>query len=114
MPYPASPKAATGRLPQRLDRPPQNGDINDQHSADNPKIAPAIQSGRPISRVRGGNTAAISIVLPAPIAINEKNNRKKALRRSGLDTSGGIVCPSLILMSSAGLPEMSSNKQMVP
>ena len=47
------------------------------------KIAPAIQSGRASVRVSGGITAAISIVLPAPIAISEKNRMKNAPRRFG-------------------------------
>ena len=85
-----------GRLPHRLDRPPQNGDISDQQSAESPNTAPAIQSGSPISRVSGGKTAAISIVLPAPIAMREKNKRKNAPRLSGRDMSGGIICPALM------------------
>jgi hypothetical protein len=85
-----------GRRPYRFDRLPQNGEKTDQKKADKPKTAPAIQSGRPTSRDSGGSTAAISIVLPAPIAIRQKNNRKNAPRRSGRDRSGGSLVPSLM------------------
>ena len=71
------------RRPYRFERLPQNGEDIDQQSADSEKIAPAIQSGSARVRVSGGITAAISIVFPAPIAINEKNRMKNAPRRFG-------------------------------
>ena len=79
--------AATGRRPQRFDFLPQKGDVTDHQKADSAKIDPAIQSGRFSSRVIGGSTAAISIVLPAPMAMREKNSKKKAPRRSGRGAS---------------------------
>ena len=82
--YPPSPIAAIRRRPQVLDALPQNGEVIDQSSADSENTAPAIQSGIAISRVSCGSTAASSIVLPAPIAINAKKSRMNALRLSGL------------------------------
>lgn len=81
------------RRPKRLDCLPQKGDESDQHKAEKEKIAPAIQSGKARVRVSGGITAAISIVLPAPIAISEKNSRKNAPRRLGW----GVVPEGVVL-----------------
>jgi tetratricopeptide (TPR) repeat protein len=47
-----------------------------QIAADSEKIAPAVQSGRPSSRVSGGSTADVSIVFPAPTARRQKNSRR--------------------------------------
>lgn len=101
--YPASPNEAMRRRPKRFDCLPQNGDDRDQHKAEKEKIAPAIQSGKARVRVSGGMTAAINIVLPAPIAMSEKNNRKNAPRRLGWGVvSEGIVLSSMRLIRARG------------
>ena len=92
--YPSMPIAITGRRPHSLLLRPQKGLQNVHTAAEREKIAPAVQSGISSSRVKIGTTAAISIVLPAPIASKDVNNKEKAPRRSrrGAFLSEWSVC----------------------
>ena len=62
--------------------------------ADNEKIAPAVQSGKASSRVRGGKIAPISMVLPAPTASEQKNSIRNAPDLSCGALGGGRVSES--------------------